>query len=110
VEEKMNPTGYSVVLTTTASDEETEKIAHALLAGKLAACVQATQVKSCYTWKGEVRIDHENLLFIKCKATDYAGIEECIRANHSYEVPEIVQLPLTAGSQDYLDWISQVTL
>jgi periplasmic divalent cation tolerance protein len=106
----MNPSDYCVVLTTTASDEETEKIARALLAGKLAACVQATPVRSFYTWKGQVHKDPENLLFIKCKAADYAGIEKCIRANHSYELPEILQLPLTDGWPDYLEWISQVTL
>ncbi len=106
----MNPTDYCVVLTTTASDEETEKIALALLEKKLAACVQATPVKSFYTWKGRIHKDHENLLFIKCKSIDYAGIEECIRANHSYEVPEIVQLPLANGWPEYLEWISQVTV
>jgi periplasmic divalent cation tolerance protein len=106
----MNPTDYSVVLTTTISDEETEKIAKALLVKKLAACVQATRIKSFYTWKGQVHIEAENLLFIKCKAADYAEIEKCIRANHSYEVPEILQLPVTDGSQETLNWISQVTL
>ncbi len=105
----MNPTDYAVVLTTTASVEETEKIAHALLEQRLVACVQATPIKSYYTWKGQVHQDNENLLFIKCKAADFAGIERCIRLNHSYEVPEIVQLPLSAGSQDYLDWIREVT-
>jgi periplasmic divalent cation tolerance protein len=106
----MNPADYCLVLTTTTSGEETEKIAHALLEKKLAACVQATPVQSYYTWKGRIHKDAENLLFIKCKAADYAGIEKCIRANHSYEVPEIVQLPLTDGWPDYLEWISQVTL
>ena len=106
----MNPTNYSIVLTTTVSNEQTEKIANALLAKKLAACVQATQIKSYYTWKDQITIDHENLLFIKCKAADYAEIEKCIRAYHSYEVPEILQLPVTNGSSDYLDWIRQVTL
>ena len=105
----MNPSDYAVVLTTTASEEETEKIAQALLEQRLAACVQATPIKSYYTWKGQVHQDQEALLLIKCKAADYAEIEKCIRANHSYEVPEIVQLPLTNGSQDYLGWISQVT-
>jgi periplasmic divalent cation tolerance protein len=105
----MNSTKYAVVLTTTASDAETEKIALALLERKLAACVQAVKINSFYTWKGQIHQDHENLLFIKCKAADYAGIESCIRLNHSYEIPEIVQLPLSAGSQDYLDWIREVT-
>lgn len=100
---------YSVVITTTASNEETEKIANALLNEKLAACIQATQIKSFFSWKGAVSVENENLLLIKCKQSDYAEIEKCIKANHSYEVPEIVQLPMTNGSNAYLDWISQVT-
>jgi periplasmic divalent cation tolerance protein len=106
----MDPTDYAVVLTTTASNEETEKIAHALLEQKLAACVQAAPIKSYYTWEDRIQEDHENLLFIKCKAVDYAQIEACIRANHSYQVPEIVLLLLSAGSQEYLDWIRRVTV
>jgi periplasmic divalent cation tolerance protein len=105
----MNPNEFAVVLTTTASDEETEKIALALLEKRLAACVQAAPVRSFYTWKGQVHQDRENLLFIKCKTADYARIEACLRANHSYELPEIVQLRLADGWPDYLEWISQVT-
>jgi periplasmic divalent cation tolerance protein len=106
----MNPTDFAVVLTTTASAAETEKIAHALLEQRLAACVQAAPIQSWYTWEGRIQEDHENLLFIKCKAADYTRIEACIRANHSYQVPEIVLLPLSAGSQEYLDWIRGVTV
>lgn len=106
----MNPSEFAVVLTTTASEDETGKIAHALLEQKLAACVQAAPIRSWYTWEGRIQEDHENLLFIKCKAADYPGIEACIRANHSYEVPEIVMLPLTNGWPDYLDWIREVTV
>ena len=100
---------YAVVITTTSSNDETEKIANALLSNKLAACIQATQIKSYFTWKGSVSVEPENLLLIKCKMADYADIEKCIKENHSYEVPEIIQLPITNGSDSYTEWITQVT-
>ena len=105
----MNANEFAVVITTTASDAETEKIAQALLEAKLAACIQATKIKSFFTWKGAVSIEDENLLLIKCKYADYAEIESCIKKNHSYEVPEVVQLPITNGSTAYTAWIREVT-
>jgi periplasmic divalent cation tolerance protein len=100
---------YSIVITTTSSKEEAEQIARALLTECLAACIQVTEIKSYYTWKGSVNVDDEQILFIKCKQADFADIQECIKTNHSYEVPEIVQLPITAGLPDYFHWISSVT-
>jgi periplasmic divalent cation tolerance protein len=100
---------YAVVITTAGSPEEAEKIAMALLDRKLAACIQVTQIKSYYFWEGKVNADPEQLLLIKCKAADYEAIESCIREVHSYDVPEVVQLPVTAGSSSYLKWITDVT-
>ena len=100
---------YALVTTTTATQAESEKIARALLAKKLAACVQITQVKSFFSWKNALNVETEELLLIKCKCADYAEIEECIQENHPYETPEIVQLPISGGSPAYLEWISQVT-
>jgi periplasmic divalent cation tolerance protein len=100
---------YAVVLTTTSSANQAEKIALALLEGRLAACVQVLPMKSFYPWQGQIQHDHEYLLLIKCKAANFEGIEACIKANHSYELPEVVQLPIMTGSQEYLCWISQVT-
>jgi periplasmic divalent cation tolerance protein len=105
----MKTNAYAVILTTTSSLGEAEKIARALLAGKLAACVQVLPIKSYYPWQGQVQVDDEQLLLIKCRSADFEAIATCIRANHSYELPEIVQLPITNGLQDYLGWISQVT-
>lgn len=101
---------YAVVITTASSSEEAEKIAMALLERKLAACIQVTEIKSYYFWENKVNADPEQLLLIKCKAADYAAIESCIGEVHSYDVPEIVQLPITAGSSSYLKWITEVTL
>lgn len=100
---------YAVVTTTNASNEETKKIAFTLLDQKLAACVQVLPIKSYYTWKDELNIEDEHLLLIKCKRVDYEAIEKCIKENHSYQVPEIVMVPIEEGSKDYLDWIEQVT-
>jgi periplasmic divalent cation tolerance protein len=100
---------YSVVITTAGSKEEAEKLANALLEQRLAACVQVTQIKSYYTWKGSVNVDDEQVLLIKCKRLDFADIQKCIKENHSYEVPEIIEIPITAGLPEYFNWISEVT-
>ncbi len=100
---------YAIAMTTTSSKTEAETIARALLERRLAACIQVTQIQSYYTWKESVNVDDEQLLLIKCKAADFADIQECIKANHSYEVPEIVLVPITAGLPEYFQWISEVT-
>jgi periplasmic divalent cation tolerance protein len=100
---------YSVVITTTNSAEASEKIAKALLDKKLAACVQVSQIKSYYTWKDNMAIDDEQILLIKTKSVDYAEVEICIKENHSYEIPEIIKLPITDGLPAYLNWITEVT-
>lgn len=100
---------YSIVITTTISKAEAETIARALLELRLAACIQVTQIQSYYTWKESINVDEEQLLLIKCKQADFVAIQECIVANHSYEVPEIVQIPITDGLPQYLQWIGTVT-
>jgi periplasmic divalent cation tolerance protein len=105
----MMSTIYSIVITTVSNREDAENIARALLERRLAACIQVTQIQSYYTWKEIVNVDDEQLLLIKCKQADFADIQQCIKANHSYEVPEIIQLPISAGLPDYLQWIGEVT-
>jgi len=103
------PSAYSVIITTTATKEDAETIARHLLAEKLAACVQVSTIDSLYTWKGEMANEKEHILFIKTRADLYPRAEECIRAHHKYEVPEIIQLPVMAGAASYLKWIDEVT-
>ncbi len=103
------PNVYCVVLTTCPSREEADKIATMLIHEHLAACVQATGIVSYYEWKGTVNSDSEQLLFIKAKADHYERIEHLILQNHSYEIPEIVQIPVLKGSKDYLNWIDEVS-
>jgi len=97
---------YLQVVTTTARKADAERIARALLEGRLAACVQiAGPVTSLYWWKGALETSEEWFCFIKTGADQYASLEKAIRKVHPYEVPEIVALPIIAGSRDYLKWL-----
>ncbi|PSW20176.1 divalent-cation tolerance protein CutA [Photobacterium sanctipauli] len=99
-------TDYCVVLTTFADQQVGEKIIHSLVEKRLAACVQVQSIESYYHWQGKVNCDQEKLAIIKTKASLYAKVEADIIANHDYETPQVVQLPITAGFHDYLEWIS----
>jgi len=100
---------YAMVLTACPNEEEAKKIANVLLNKKLAACVQLFPVNSFYSWKGEICNDNEIILFIKCRQSRFAAIEDMITANHSYEVPEIIMLPVIGGFSKYLGWIDEVS-
>jgi periplasmic divalent cation tolerance protein len=102
-------TGFCVVLTTTDSEEHAERIVDAVLEAKLAACLQLMPIKSCYVWDDKIARDKELLMLIKAKSADYDDLAACIRAAHTYEVPEIVRLDIAAGERSYLDWIAAVT-
>ena len=98
-----------MVITTCAESAEAESIATYLLDQKLAACVQINKITSYYTWKGQTHNDPEYRLLIKAPSNLYKKIEKCIKNMHSYEVPEIVQIPIQAGLKEYFDWIAEVT-
>jgi periplasmic divalent cation tolerance protein len=100
---------YSIVITTTSNSEEAAKVAEILLTTKLAACIQVHQIKSYYTWQDSINIDDEQQLIIKCKTQDFDKIQHCIQENHSYEIPEIIQIPISAGFPEYFRWIEEVT-
>ena len=102
-------TGYCVVPTTTDNEAHAERIVDAVLKAKLAACLQLMPIKSCYVWEGKIARDNEVLMLIKAKSADYDALAACIRAAHTYEVPEIVRLDIAAGEKPYLDWIASVT-
>ena len=103
-------TAYCVVLTTVATAEQAEDLAKKIVVEKLAACVQVQQIRSYYLWKGEACNEPECLLFIKARKSQYPELEDFIRKNHAYQIPEIVQLSITAGFGDYLNWIDEATL
>lgn len=98
---------YGVILVTAPSQQEAEMIAETLIGAKLAACATILPVQSVYTWQGEVHNDQEWQLLIKSKLSRFEELETKIRQIHPYEVPEIIAVPIVAGSQPYLTWISQ---
>ena len=98
-----------IVLTTTGTEDEADQLASAIVEARLAACVQIQRVRSVYVWQGETRREPEWLLSMKTRTGRYAALEAFIRERHGYEVPEIVQLPITAGAADDLRWVAQGT-
>ena len=101
---------YIQVLTTTARREEAERIARALVEARLAACVQIVgPVTSTYRWQGKIETDDEWQCWSKTRGDLFARVEEAIRRIHPYEVPEILAIPVVAGSAAYLAWLEAET-
>lgn len=99
-------TGFGVVLVTTANETEAENLAIALLNERLAACVSIYPIRSIYRWQGQIENEREWQLVIKTDLKQFEQLSEKIQALHSYAVPEIIALPIVAGSQTYLDWVA----
>lgn len=95
------------VLFCTTSVDESKKIARILIEEKLAACVNITEVNSYYRWEGEFCEDKEALLIIKTEKSRVDRIIERIKEVHSYELPEIIALPIVAGYDKYLEWVDE---
>ena len=100
---------YCVVLTTYAREPVGKAIIDALLTARLAACIQVLPIRSFYSWKGKVVRDAEKLMLIKARAPQFRRIRDTILRLHDYEVPEVIRIPIDAGSSAYLDWIKQAT-
>ena len=98
--------GFIQVMTATDKREDAERIARSLVEMRLAGCVQILgPVTSIYRWKGQIETAGEWLCLIKSRAECYGAIERAIRSLHPYETPEILALPVAAGSRDYLEWL-----
>jgi periplasmic divalent cation tolerance protein len=96
-----------VALMTAANEAEAERIAEMLVARRLAACVQILpEMQSIYVWQGHVQRDRELLLLAKTTRANFDELEREVRAIHSYETPEIIALPVVAGSDAYLKWLT----
>ncbi len=101
-------TDCRIVLTTAGSADEAEGIASALVEAQLAACVNiVSPVTSVYRWKGSVQKEQEWLLLIKTTASAFEKLSQKIRELHSYDLPECIQVPIEAGSTEYLKWIKE---
>ena len=97
-----------LVLVTCGSVQEARQIGRALVQERLAACVNVVQapVESIYRWKGRVDTAMEFLMIIKSSRERFSALEERIRKLHSYEIPEIIAVPIEKGSRDYLAWLT----
>jgi periplasmic divalent cation tolerance protein len=99
-----------VILVTAGSEAEAELIAKALIEERLAACVNIlSPIRSVYRWEGKVSDDREWLLLIKTRAERFAAVETKVKALHSYQVPEVIALPIVAGAEGYMRWLRAET-
>src|SRR6516225_3339652 len=98
-----------VVLISCGSPREARRIGKALVEAQLAACANILEapVRSIYRWNGRVESAKEFLIILKSSRKRFAAIEREVRRLHSYDVPEIIALPIARGSQGYLKWTSQ---
>lgn len=101
--------GFCLVMTTTDQEAHADALAAQIVQAQLAACVQVQAIKSFYVWQAKQEVAREWLLMAKTREPLYAELERFIRANHHYETPEVVCLPITAGAADYLAWVRAQT-
>lgn len=98
---------YCLVMTTCPTQEEADQITATLLQQRLAACIQQQPISSHYVWQDKLEQSAEILLLIKTTRQHYTELEACILQLHSYDTPEIIQLPIEAGFADYLQWVKE---
>ena len=102
----MKETGKIIIFVTTSSEQEAHKIADLLLTKKKAACVNIIpRIDSSFWWQGKLDTAEESMLVIKTKASLLSEIVGLVKGAHSYEVPEIIALPIIGGNKDYLKWL-----
>lgn len=93
-----------IIQTTVADDSEAKRLAALLVDSRLAACVQLVPIRSIYRWQGKRECSSEILLQIKTPAGRAADVKTFLEAEHAYEVPEIIEIPLTSVSDAYRKW------
>jgi len=99
-----------VVLVTCGSEAEALRIAHSLVEGRLAACVNIiSPVRSIYRWEGKIWDEKEWTLIIKTQKKRFEELEKKVKSLHSYSVPEIIGLPIVEGHPAYLRWLREMT-
>ncbi len=99
-----------VVLITSASKEEAEKIGQLLVEKRLAACANILPtMTSIFSWEGNICREEEVLMVLKSRREIFEALVETVKRHHSYKVPEIIALPIVAGSEDYLKWVREKT-
>lgn len=98
---------FTIVYTTTSSKKEAEKIAKALVEGRLAACVNYFPIKSMYVWKGKISYDDEYVLLCKTVKSNFSKVKKKIKQLHSYELPCVFSIKIENGDAKYLRWIRE---
>jgi len=99
-----------VIFITTGTDGEARRVAGALLEQRKAACVNIVPaVTSLFWWEDRIDSDEESLLIVKSKASSLDEIVSLVKGIHSYDVPEVIALPIIGGNPDYLNWIGEET-
>lgn len=94
----------------TCPPDAADTLAHGVVERRLAACVNVLpKIRSVYRWEGAVTADEESLLLIKTTAATVATLREWLCAEHPYDVPEVIAVPVTAGAPDYLAWVANET-
>ncbi len=97
---------YRLVITTCPSLAEAEVLAEKLLTARLAACVNIVPgIQSLYEWQGKLQREQEFLLLIKSRSEGFPQLEKLVLASHSYELPELIAVPIEEGLKPYLRWI-----
>ena len=97
-----------VVLSTCAGAEEAERMARALVTERLAACVSVVpNIRSFYRWQGALESSGEYLLIIKTSRSLFDAVKTEIEKLHTYELPELIALPIVEGAENYLNWLGQ---
>ena len=97
-----------VVFMTASNGEEAARLADMLVGSHLAACVQILpEMESVYRWQGKIERAAEILLLAKTTRSKFEELEREVRALHSYDTPEIIAVPVVAGSARYLEWLSE---
>ena len=97
---------FGIVLVTCPSSQEAEKLARGLVEKRLAACVNVIQgVNSFFRWEGKLDHAQEVLLILKTARSKFTLLEKYVKAHHSYQVPEVIFLPIAMGHGPYLNWI-----
>ena len=103
-------TEYAVVLITASSQEEAQKIARTMVEERLFACANiVSPIQSIYHWQGKRGDDKETLIIAKTKKGLFPSVVRRVKELHSYQVPEVLFLPIVQGSEDYLSWVEAET-
>ena len=106
----MDELSYVIVTTTVGAEDLAVKLAELITSARLAACVQFWPIRSVYWWQGKIESGAEYILQCKTRTNLVPALQEFIRSNHPYQVPEIMVTPITGGHPAYLNWIHQETL